>query len=72
MSSSNPVSPKVVTATVGSGVAIAVTTVGVYVIETAAKIDIPSPVEGAIAIIIGAAGAFLGGYLKRDPARHVA
>jgi multisubunit Na+/H+ antiporter MnhB subunit len=72
MSTTNPVSPKVKTAAVGSGVAIAITTVAVYIIETAASIDIPSPVEGAIAIIVGAAGAFVGGYIKRDPARHVA
>lgn len=70
MSSSNPVSPKVYASTIGGGVAVATTTIIVYVIETTATIDIPSPVEGSLAVVLGAAGAFLAGYIKTDPARH--
>jgi len=72
MSTDNPVSPKVIASTVTAGVAGAVTTVGVWIIEEATRIDIPSPVEGAIVVIIAAVGSLVAGYLTRDPARRVA
>ena len=57
--------PKVVSATVGAGVGTAVSVVGIYVIEAAARIDIPEGVELAIGVIVTAGLTFLSGYFKR-------
>lgn len=58
--------PKVIAATGGSVVGVALTTVLVYVIETAGKFDIPVAVEGAGAILITAAITFASGYVKKN------
>lgn len=71
MSTSNPISPKVTASTIAAPVAVAATAVLVYVVESTAGIDIPELVEGSIAVLLAAAGAFVAGYVKRDPARHV-
>jgi len=57
--------PKVIAATAGAGVGAAITTVGVYVFETATGIDLPSLVEGAVLVLVSAGVAFLAGYIKR-------
>lgn len=57
--------PKVIAATAGAGVGAAITTVGVYVFETATRIDLPSVVEGAVLVLVSAAVAFAAGYIKR-------
>lgn len=56
------ISPKV---TAAAGAA-AVTTIGVWLIEATASIDIPSPVEVAITTVL----VFALGWLVRDPARE--
>ena len=72
MSTSNPVSPKVTASTISAPVAVAFTALVVYVIETAARIDIPEGIEASAAVLVAAVGAFVAGYLTRDPNRHVA
>lgn len=57
--------PKVIAATVGAGVGAATSTLVVYLVETIGAVDIPDGVEGAIAVLITAAVAFLAGYIKR-------
>lgn len=57
--------PKVIAATAGAGVGAAITTVGVYVFETATRIDLPSIVEGALLVLVSAGVAFAAGYIKR-------
>jgi hypothetical protein len=57
--------PKVVAGTVGAGVGAAVGEIAIYVIETAARIDIPTGVEAAILIVVTAALGFVAGYVKR-------
>ena len=57
--------PKVIAATAGAGVGAAITTVGVYVFETATRIDLPSIVEGAVLVLVSAGVAFAAGYIKR-------
>lgn len=57
--------PKVIAATIGAGVGVAVSTVTIYVIETAAQLDIPDPVEAAAGVIITAALTYAAGWLKR-------
>lgn len=53
------ISPKVTAATVAA----AVTTIGVYIVETLVPgLDIPSLVEGAITTVL----VFAGGYIVRD------
>ena len=71
MSTSNPISPKVTASTVAAPVAVAATAVLVYVIESTAGIDIPELVEASIAVLLAAGAAFVAGFVKRDPARHV-
>jgi hypothetical protein len=60
--------PKVLAATGGSVLGGAVGLIGIYVLETTAKIDIPGPVEGAVFIVVSAILAFVAGYLKRPSA----
>lgn len=57
--------PKVLAATTGAGVGAAVTTLGVYVFETATRIDLPSIVEAALLVLVTAGLAFAAGYIKR-------
>lgn len=57
--------PKVIAATVGAGVGAATSTLLVYIIESAGRIDLPDTVEGAIAVLIAAGVAFAAGYIKR-------
>lgn len=57
--------PKVVAATIGAGVAGAVTTLGVYVFEATSGIDLPPIVEGSLLTLITAGVAFAAGYIKR-------
>lgn len=57
--------PKVIAATAGAGVGAAVTTLGVYVFETATRIDLPGPIEAALLVIVTAGLAFAAGYVKR-------
>lgn len=58
--------PKVIAATTGAGVGGALSVLVCWIVETVASIDIPSPVEGAVAIILGAGLAFVGGYWKKN------
>lgn len=57
--------PKVLAATSGAVVGGAITTIGIYVFETATAVDLPSLVEGAILTLITAGVAFAAGYIKR-------
>lgn len=61
--------PKVVAAAAGAGVGEAINTIAVYVIETAAHIDLPVGVELAGGILIAAGLAFVAGYVKRPSAK---
>lgn len=67
-----PVSPKVTTAAGASAVAVAATTVGVWIVEQTTGVDVPSLVEGAIAVVITYAGTFAAGWLRPDPLRPYA
>jgi len=62
----NTPQPKVVAATVGSGVGVAMGDILVWVVETFAKIDIPAGVELSIEIVIAAGLAFVAGFYKRN------
>lgn len=57
--------PKVIAATTGAGVGAAVSTLGVYLIETLGRVDLPDLVEGAILVLVSAGVSFLAGYIKR-------
>lgn len=57
--------PKVVAATSGAVVGGAITTLGIYIFETATAVDLPSLVEGAILTLVTAGVAFAAGYIKR-------
>lgn len=57
--------PKVVAATAGAGVGAAISTIGVYLIETFGRVDLPDAVEGAILVLVSAGVAFAAGYVKR-------
>lgn len=57
--------PKVVAATAGAGVGAAVSTIGVYLIETLGRVDLPDAVEGAILVLVSAGVAFAAGYIKK-------
>lgn len=59
------VQPKVAAAAIGSGVAGAATTVGVYVFEQVSGIDLPTVVEGSLFTLVGAGIALLAGYVKK-------
>lgn len=60
--------PKVIAATIGAGVGAATSTLLVYIIEEAGRIDLPDTVEGAIGVLITAGVAFIAGYIKRPSA----
>ena len=62
----NTPQPKVVAATVGGGVGVAVGDILVWIIETATNIDIPGAVELAIGVVISAGLAFVAGFYKRN------
>lgn len=57
---------KVVAATVGAGVGAAVSTVTIWILETATAIDIPTEVENASVILFTAALTFVAGYFKKN------
>ena len=57
--------PKVIAAASGAAVGAAVTTIGVYLIETLGNVDLPAPIEGAALVLVTTGLAFLAGYLKR-------
>lgn len=61
----NPISPKVMAASVGA----AVSTLVLYVAETALSIDLPAGVEAAVLTLCVAGAAFLAGYVAEDPER---
>lgn len=61
----NPISPKVLAATVAA----AVSTLILYAIETAASLDLPAHVEAAVLTLCVAGAAFLAGYATEDPER---
>lgn len=58
--------PKVVAATAGAGVGVALGTVVTWIVEASAGIDIPAGVELAIGVILTAGLAFVGGYWKKN------
>ncbi len=58
----NTLSPKVLAATVAA----ALSTLVLYVIETAANLDLPVHVEGALLTLLVAAATFIAGYQKED------
>ena len=57
--------PKVLAATGGTVLGGAVAGIGIYIVETAAGIDIPSPVELSVVIVVSTLLTFLAGYFKR-------
>jgi hypothetical protein len=57
--------PKVLAATAGAGVGAAISTIGVYLIETLGRVDLPDAVEGALLVLVSAGVAFAAGYIKR-------
>jgi hypothetical protein len=57
--------PKVLAATAGAGVGAALTTLGVWIFETATKIDLPTTVEGAVLVLVTSGVAFGAGYIKK-------
>lgn len=57
---------KVVGATSGTVLGGAVAGVGIYIVETAAAIDIPGPVELSVVIIVSAILTFVGGYFIKN------
>lgn len=61
--------PKVVAAAIGAGVGGAITTLGVYIFESASGIDLPTSVEGSILTLITAGLAFIAGYIKKPSAK---
>lgn len=60
--------PKVIAATTGAGIGAAVSTIGIWAVETYGHIDLPVAVEGAILVLITAGVGFLAGYFKRPSA----
>ena len=58
--------PKVVFATVGSGVGVALATITVWGFEAATAVDVPEGVELAFGVVLTAALTFVAGYFKRD------
>lgn len=60
--------PKVIAGAVGAGVGAAASELGIWIVESAAGIDIPSAVEGSITVLVVAAVGFLAGYIKRPSA----
>lgn len=58
--------PKVIAATTGAGVGVALGTVITWIVEASAGIDIPDGVELAIGVIFTAGLAFVGGYWKKN------
>lgn len=56
---------KVVASTVGAGVGVALANIGVYVIETVAKIDIPEGVELSVGVVLTAGLAYLAGWATK-------
>lgn len=60
--------PKVIAGTIGAGVGAAISTIGVWVIEQTAHIDIPGGVEAAITVVVTAGLGFLAGYIKNPSA----
>lgn len=61
----NKPQPKVVAAATGAGVGGAISTIGVYLIETLGGVDLPTAVEGATLILVTAGVAYLAGWIKR-------
>ncbi|WP_194383103.1 hypothetical protein [Microbacterium luteum] len=57
--------PKVLAATAGAGVGGAVSTIGIYLIETLGGVDLPVAVEGATLTLVTAGVAYLAGWIKR-------
>lgn len=57
--------PKVVAAAAGAGVGGAITTIGIYLIESLGGIDLPTAVEGAALILVSAGVSYLAGWIKR-------
>ena len=57
--------PKVVASTAGAGVGVAISEIGIWVVEQTAHIDIPAGIETAITIVVSAGLGFLAGYIKR-------
>lgn len=60
--------PKVVAGAIGAGAGAAITTIGVYIFESASGIDLPQLVEGSILTLVSLAVAFAAGYIKRPSA----
>lgn len=58
------INPKVTYATGGAAVGSAVSTVAVWIVEAAARIDVPEQVELAFGVILTAGLAFLAGWAK--------
>lgn len=57
---------KVVAATVGGGVGVAIGEIVTWIVEATTQIDIPAGVELAIGVVFTAGLAFVGGYWKRN------
>lgn len=59
------VNPKVTASAAGAGLGAAVSTIGIYLIETLGNVDLPVAVDGAILVLVSYGVSFLTGYLKR-------
>lgn len=62
----NKVNPKVTYAAGGAAVGSALSTVGVWIVEASASIEVPSEVELALGVILTAGLAFASGWFKRS------
>lgn len=60
--------PKVIAGTIGAGVGVAASELGIWIVESAAHIDIPAGIEASITVLVTAGLGFLAGYLKRPSA----
>lgn len=60
--------PKVVAQATGGAIAGAVTTVGLWALDTYAHLDLPVPVQLAVGVLVTVGIGFASGYIKRPSA----
>ncbi|QTX04104.1 hypothetical protein [Agromyces archimandritae] len=60
------ISPKVNAAAGGAAVAASVTTIAAWMLRQLAGVELPADVQGAITVVLAAAGAWIAGYAKSD------
>lgn len=62
----NPTRPKVVAATSGAGVGVALGEILLYAVDRLDPVPLPAHVEVAVVFVAASAFAYLAGWLKRD------